>query len=505
MRYYSTSELNHLLHEPFRFEALDHYISITSDPGLTEFLRYLKLPGAEIFIGWIEQWRAVSEIIKEGETSVSFSDYLRLKEHTLFASFQQFVTPFLFPPLLKQAESGVLNETLEYIVLLEPDSGAVVENVIYTKIEQLFISVHHLQEQKKVTEDQLIEVVHDVVNEQITKVLNSFSRRSYVHVIAYVEYCFSMLKAKGCTLRMANWIVKQLQQLQLSPEHIQQLSDFQNDLKTGAVRVENKGKKQSGFRMQPLLTAIGLIVFTGIVILIIVFKPWSEHVSPQELETVSSFTEFTVEERKHIDSLLRIIQPEPLPQLLEGDFMHVEGRELMVDARKTFANKTADAFYDTWEDYLSKDTVQSIQSCKELFKQIKRFSLPEGFLKLTEKQNGKPAFFRNESEYTIQLVVFNNQPGSKAYYYELKKDEQVEFNLSVGEHIGIVTGRYTIPYKSGIESIVFCEFDNTTFSSLMTSYVLKPGNSYSYKFLVSGTDIFDFQVVDMYGVLEVYR
>lgn len=506
MNYFKQSELEQILNEPFRFDQLDQYILTCTDHfAVCEYLSHLKQPNSVLFTGWIEQWKEVLEIIKAGETSIPFSDYLRLKEHTLFPSFQQFLTPFLFTPLLRQAERGVLNETLEYVVLLEPDSRAIVENTINTKIQQLFLAIQQLQEQKNVTEEQLVEVIHDVVNEQITKILNSFSRRSYSHVIAYVENCFTILKSKGCTLRMANWIVKQLQQLNLNPEHIQQLSGFQDDLKTGAVRVENKGGKRSTSRIRSLLTAIGIVTFAGVVLWIIIFEPWSEQIAPQEVETASSFTEFTYQERKHIDSLLKTIQPEPLPQYLENDYMHIEGRELMVDSRKTFANKKADSFYGMWEEYLSKDSVQSAETCKKLTKQIKESSLPEGFSQLTNKKNGKPAFFRNESEYTVQLVVFNNQPGNEAFYHELKKDAQVEFNLAVGEYIGIVAGNYAIPYTSATESIVFCEFDNTTISSLMTFYVLKSSNSYSYKFLVSGKDIYDFQVIDMYGVLEIYQ
>lgn len=503
MKYYSQPELSRLFNESFRFEALDDYIQASTDPDLVEFLHYLKRPNAGIFTGWIEQWKEVYEIISKGETSIPFSDKFKLKEHTLFSSFQNFVTPFLFPPLNQQAGRGILNETLEYIVLLETDSRVIVEYAVHTKIEQLFSNIHQLQEQKNTTEGQLVEVVHDVVNEQIINILNAFSKRSYVHVIAYVENCFKILESRGCTLRVANWIVKQMQQLRLNPEHIQQLSDFQNDLKTGVFRVESKGKKQNKIRLRSLISIAGLLTFAGLITWLVIFKPWSEQVAPKEQETASSFTEFTVEERRHIDSLLKIIQPEPVLNLEVND-PYIEGRELMVDARKAIVNRVVNAFYEAWEEYLAADTVRSETVCKNLSKTITASSLPEGFSKLSDKKNGKPAFFRNESGYTVQIIVFNNNPGDKPYYHELKRDEQVEFNLSTGEHIGIVAGKHSIPYQSVIESIVFCEFDNVTYGSLITTYVLKQANSYNYKFLISGEDTYDFQLIDMYGVLESY-
>lgn len=505
MHYFPQTELEQIVKESFQFDSLDRYISLCiDDTEICKYLEHLKKAHSVLFIGWIEQWKEVEEILTDGSTSIPFNDYLKLQGHTLFPAFRQFITPLLFTPLFRQSEQGVLNETLEYIILLESDSRAIVENSVFSQIKELLNKTKELQQRNAVTEEELIESVHNFINEQIIRILNSFSKRSYVHVVEYVNDCFLILKSKGCTVRMANWIVKQLQQLKLNPEHLQQLAEFQTDLKTGNLTVENKGEKQKKSYIASFLPVIGIAAFLGLIIWLIVFKPWSEHVSPQEQEMASSFTEFTIEERKHIDSLVRTIQPEPVLNLEIDDF-YIEGRELMVDARKAIANDIANSFYQSWEEYVVSDSVHSPETCKQLAKKIKTSSLPSGFSKLTEKKNGKPAFFRNESEYTIQIVVFNNNPGNKAYYYELKKNEQIEFNLAVGEHIGIVAGKTAIPYQSTNESIVFCEFDNTTVNSLLTTYVLKKSNSFNYKFLATGTDVYDFQLVDMYGVLEVYQ
>lgn len=504
MNYFKRSALEKILRESFQFDSLDRYINLCSDnTELCEYLEHLKKDHSGLFTGWIEQWKEIEGILTDGSASMPFNDYLKIQGHTLFPLFGKFITPLLFPVLFHKSEQGVLNETLEYSVLLEPDSRIIVENSAFSRIKELLNQTKELQQQMTVTEDQLIASVHNVINEKIIGILNSFSKRSYVHVVEYVNDCFLILKSKGCTVRMANWIIKQLQQLHLNPEHLQQLRELQADLRTGTFRVENKGYKQRKSYIVSSLSVVGITAFLGLIIWLIVVKPWSEHIPPQEQEMASSFTNFTVEERKQIDSLVRSIQPEPVLNLEVDDF-YIEGRELMVDARKTIANDIVNGFYQLWEEYVVSDSVRSPETCKQLSKKIKTSSLPSGFSKLTDKKNGKPAFFRNESEYTIQIVVFNNNPGNKAYYQELKKDEQVEFNIAVGEHIGIIAGKTAIPYQSTNESIVFCEFDNTTVNSLLTTYVLKKTNSYNYKFLITGTDVYDFQLVDMYGVLEVY-
>ena len=500
MKYYSLDNLNNRVGGVFQFDSIDDYLNVSSDLGFNEFLTHLKTPNSTIFIGWIEQWKEVKEILLKGETSISFSNYLKLEEHILFPSFKKFISPILYPIINKCVGENVLNETLEYIVLLEPDTRGVIEYDIYLRIDELFQKNHKLNEAKNVTEEQLINAVQDAVNEQNIKIINSFSKRSYAHVVSYVENCFQILESKGCTIRLANWIVKQLQLLKLNPEHLQQLARFKNDLKNGAYTFEQQKGDFKIHKLKYVFSIIGVCLFIGISIWLLVFKPWSDQVVFQEKETASSYTDFTVEERKHIDSLLKINQPEPTI-ILESSESYIEGRELMVDARKDVKNIKVNSFYRVWEEYLELDSVRSEVECK---KNTKKNLIPEGFSNLLSKKSGKPTFFRNESKFLVQVIVYNNRTQGDAYYYELKTDEQIEFNFQIGEHIAIIAGNYPVNFKSEIESVVFCQFSDVTYNSLLTTYVLKHTNSYNYKFLVSGEDIYDFQLVDMYGVLVNY-
>lgn len=261
----------------------------------------------------------------------------------------------------------------------------------------------------------------------------------------------------------------------------------------------NKGKKTSSFKIRPLLSSLFLIALVGFVVWIVSVKPWSDNPSPQEQQTSSSYTYFTVEERKHIDSLLREMQPLPLPNYDLEQTDYFEGRELMVDERATFSNENADNFYETWEQYLKQDSLLPPEACKQESKKITKDSLPKGFKKLSDKKNGNSAFFLNESDYSIQIIVFSEK-NNNAYYTELKKNEEIEFRMAIGEYIGVVSGKNAIPYSDN--GIVYCESDNTTIATLLTTYRLKPNNLHNYKFLVSGTNISDFQVIDLFGILE---
>lgn len=506
MRYYSQQQLDQLLGKTFRFDELADYLSSTSDFELLAYLEYLKMqPNAAVFFGWIENWKEVLMIITKEKTTRPFSDYLNIQNHTLFTEFKQFISPFLFPVLIEQSESDQFNQSLEYLVLLDTDSRSEVENKIYHKIEIRFSVIAKMQ-QGGASENQLIEVVQEALNNQIIRLINSFSKKSYAHTIGYVEHCFAIIESKGCTLRLANWIVLQLQQLQLNTEHLQQIDTLKEDLKNGIIQFEEEKSKKTQFSYFPLIVKV-LVVASLLFIAWFYFKPTNNQLTiEKELNTASSYTKFSVEERKHIDSLLKVLQSEPAPIFTEQTEDESEWRELLLNNKRVLANKRANSFYQLWNDYLSSDTVYSEGTCKQLTKSVNSSTLPTDFTKLTTKTNGKPSVIRNESEYTVQLLIFKNRTDDAAYYYELRKDEEVEFNLSDDEYMGVIAGKFAIPYSSKMtKSIVFCVHDNVTVATFSTFYSIKANKSFNYKFLISGKNETDFQVIDIYSVLNVIK
>lgn len=507
MKYYSQQKLNQLLGKPFHFDELDANLSSTTDANLVAYFQFLKKhSNAAIFIGWIENWSEVLELLTKEETNRPFSDYLNIQSHTLFPLFKQFVTPFLFPILLKHIENKQLNHSLEYLILLEADTRVLIESKIYNSIEVRFSAIAKMQQEEHTSENQLIEVVQEALNNQIIQLISSFSKQSYAFSVGYVEHCFAIIESKGCTLRLANWIVIQLQQLQLNEEHLLQLNKLKKDLKNGIFKFDEGRNKHIKFNYPSLLLKISFVGLLTLISWIIFFNPFSGKSIDENGSETSSYTKFTVEERKHIDSLIKTLQSEPVPMFVEQSEDESEWRELLLNNKKSLANKRANAFYQVWNDYLSTDTLYSSGTCKNLTKSINLSSLPDNFTKLTAKKNGKPSVIRNESEYAVQLVIFKNKTDDAAYYYELRKDEQIACQLSDDEYIGVIAGKFAIPYSSNsTKSIVFCEHDNATLATFSTFYSIKPNKSFNYKFLISGKNETDFQLIDVYGVLNVIK
>jgi|GEM_PF-6965843 len=501
MKYYSLSELEQRINGGFTSESLLNAIAQSNDSELNSTLKHLMQPNAHLFLSWMEQWTELIEIIEEDGTALPFRDRLKLSEHALFSKFQSFVSPFLMPSMLKQLKNGTLNETIEYLVLLQNDDRLIVENEAFQLIENELIKVVAVANQKGVGEEQLVAQLHDVLNDQTLRILNSFSKRSYHLNVRFIEVSLEVLKSPACTFRLANWMIGQLQELKLNPEHIQQLKDVKTDLRDGNVKLKTRFDNSFKLKVKPWLSTIFLATFLFVIVYFIVKKPWSETFVPQEIELASSLTEFSVAERKRIDSLIAVHQPNTFTVHFEGDDYYNEGREIMVDARIYNKNETVESYFINWENYFAEDSVRTTETCKSLAQNNSKL-IPDGFTDLKNKKNGQLSYIWNDSEYDIHFLIFNDVTGGKAYFKELKKGEEMEFHLGQNERLSFVAGNFTIPFNDNSNGLVFCSVDVATFSSLMQIYQVKKQPNFYSKIIINGKDAATFQVVDVNGNLE---
>lgn len=504
MKYFVLSELEQRLNGDFSSESLEKAIELATDSDLRSTLTHLLQPNAYLFLSWMEQWLEVKEICVDGGTAMPFRDRMKLSEHTLFPQFQSFVSPFLFPSFLSQLKNGELNETFEYLVLLNKDDQVIIENEVFRLIEKDLNKLVALANQKGTTEEQLIAQIHDVVNEQTVRILNSFSKRSYHLLIQFVEVSLQILKSPACTFRLANWLINKLQELKLNPEHTEQLENVKTDLMEGNVQLKTRFVSTLKLKIKSWLVTICLALFLSLIVYFIIEKPWSELADPQEIELSSSLTEFSVKERKYIDSLVAAHQPATFEVQFESDDYYAQGRELMVDARIYNKNQTVESYFSNWEVFLKEDSIRTAETCKNLEKSNSR-RIPDGFSELKSKKNGQLSYIWNDSEYAIHFLVFSDVVGGKAYFQELKKGEEMEFLLSPNDHLSVVAGNYSIPFNDQTNGLVFCHIDNATFSSLMHVYKVKKQPSFYSKIVITGTNAASFQVVDVNGNLDLIR
>lgn len=511
MRYFSLHQLKERFGHEFDLESIDSFL-LQANEDERRFLNHVNNSNAGVFLGWIERMKGLESLLILRKTDLTFKDELKILEHGLSNEFKRFVTPFLTPILLSHANESELNTSFSYLPLLDNDSRAVVEDQVYKLIAKQFDAVKLIQNQE-VGEDKLIEATQYAVNDSVIDVINTFSRQSYALKVKYVDAVLGIVKAKSCTLRLANWILKQLEKLQLNSEHNEKINQLRSDLRAGNIVVKNTNTRK-GFSVPFRTVLMGVFVFglIGLVVYFWIFKPWSNPDKPT-LANNSSYVKFSPEERKEIDSLLKIIQPKRDFSQDELDLGTYLAEELELVLRTPFKNEIAEKYYQDLNivgrnaDLLRKDT------CIALAQEKVEKLHPTNMLPMDRKTDGNKAYIKNESEYDVQIVVFQNFHKATVYHTHIKEGGNAVIHLEIGDWFIVVPGttlqNFELPkgYASDAPSsdfnVNFCELDINFGHGINTSYILNANARVNYKFLLVGSPTEQFEVIDIHGVLDV--
>lgn len=507
MRYFSLNELRSKINASFEWNNSMAFLP-SSFPEADAFVSHSNKHNNLLFIGWIAQTKGLEELIIKGKSSVFFKDELMLQEHLLFTKFQEFLSPFLTPVLLKLSDHKLDYNAFSYLPLIQKQERAVLEDRIYSLIKPQF---DRIKTQLFNGEKELIEPVQNYLKEENRVLVNGFSRASYALKVNYVENTLSVIHSKACTHRLAYWIVKQLETMTLNEEHIQKINEVKSDLKSGKISVKNVGKRKvNSFMSRSVLGGIVSVLLIGFVGWIIIKKPWSERDLAMETNN-SSYKSFSVNERKQIDSLLRIIQPNKTFTPENYDLGAYLGEELELILRTPLKNKRAEMYYKDLAVYAKNYSSLQLDSCTAQKGEQEKQFLPQNMRQLDSKTDGKVAFFKNESSYDVQVVVFKNLPNSEVYYGFVKAGKKTEFNIQTGDVFFVVPGRKLNEFKIppgyyGEETSeefkeMFCEIDVNFMHGINTAHQLMSNSKASYKFLIVGSDSEQFELIDLYSVL----
>lgn len=513
MKYYTQQELRQQLGQDVDPARLSDYHSGTNNQELRQFLEKLQSPDALLFAGWTDNQQGLRELLTKGSTRIVFTDDLKILDHTLSGAYKRFVSPFLYPRILRAANEGQFGAVMSYLPLLDPDTRPVVEDQVYQQIAPLFQEVKGLFD-KKVSEQELINASSKAISDDIIATINIFSRASYALKLKYVDAILDIINARSCTLRFANWLLKQLERLQLNAEHQYKINDLRTDLRNGHITVRNtKTRRGTGIPFRTIfysLLSVGIIGFASWLIL---YKPWSEPEKP-DLADNSSFTSFSKEERRQLDSLLKSIEPD---REIEQDPMDLGlywGEEIDITLRDPFKNSIAEHYYQDLNTAMLHNDALKGDSCIAYTQKERDESRPTRMLPIVQKKGGRQTFVRNESEYDVQIVVFRNLRESDVYYGLVPKNSSLNFQLEVGDVIWAIPGNslrsfqvpegYSDELPSNDFNQFFCDIDINHINGMNTAYYVAANPKQSYKFLLVGTASERFELIDLHGVLEQY-
>jgi hypothetical protein len=182
--------------------------------------------------------------------------------------------------------------------------------------------------------------------------------------------------------------------------------------------------------------------------------------------------------------------------------------------RTPLKNNLAERYYTDLSIYAENYYSLKPDSCLALGLSKTKKMIPNGMLDLNAKLTGKDAFYKNESTYDLQVIVFKNFAQSEVYYGFVPKGKKAAFKIDIDDLFYIVPGsflkgynppkHYPGPKLSPTLTQSFCEIDVNFIHGINTTHQLKNNSEQSYKFLLVGSGIEQFQLFDIQGVLLRY-
>ncbi len=466
-----------------------------------------------IFHSWIQQNKPLLNFLTTGKPTSSFSDQQHHLSHILANEYKNFITPFLTPLILKFEDSQdlkLVSNAFSYVAILNGDYRSLVESkiskVISTKLSELLQKGAATK-----TEQDLIEIVTPLCSDEVIEIIDQLSRASYASKIEYINSILGIIYIDACTVRLANWLLKQVQKIKLNEDHLQDIKKIQKDLAQGKIAVRNRAKSSGiGITGRQLLIWAFILILATTSIYIIVDEPFNSK-EQEEIAQETSFGQFTKDERQKIDSLLRKIQnKEKIEDTSIDPNAPLYGQSMELVTRTPFYNDEMEQYYQDLKLDCELQESGLIDSCSAVNNMnAHRY---EGVKDLLRRKGSQEVMIKNDSEYDVVVIAFENHGKGKMYSTYVKKNETCAFELNLYDYLLCIPGNdygKFFPPQAKQPKIPsdhfthhFCDVDANYRNGITTTYQLIHAKSDQAKFLITGVKNSYFQLLDVNGVLK---
>lgn len=480
-----------------------------SDAEIGQLRAALHHPEQVLFYSWIMQNQALEAMLMRGELS-RFEDRGNFLSHQLAGAYRRFVSPWLAARLLKfaGADRSALEKAFSFIPLLDNDHSPAVEQQLFRgirdEVENTLVRAKKVQ-----SEDELVALIQPLCEDRVLACVNFLSRPMYATRLKYVDDMLSVIRMKSCTVRFANWILKQMERVSLNREHAYKLDDLRKELKEGKLTVRNPMRNdQTSIPWARMISLAVLGLAIAFVVYVIAYKPFSD-VEVVVAGDDTSFEQFSPEERKRIDSMLQEMSSQRSDDAVLDPNAPILGGGASIVLRKSFQNLTLERIYDDF----SKDADLQDAGYRDTCLRAVQFQPIQGTQDLKKHKGALAAMFRNDSAYDVLVLVAENT-GSGAVYSALLKSGDIEvLQMDKGDILWVIAGNTFQQYHEPAGALPdelpsplfkhhFCDTDFNYSETIRTPYEVKSIDKGKTKFLINGDLGTYVDLVDLYDVLE---
>lgn len=457
-----------------------------------------------VFNAWIEQHQDLKSVLISGTVTSIFVDKFKWKQHQFFSDFQSYISPFFDVLLLRYNASNSLEDWTKiysYFELIEKEHRFYLEQKCYSfvkiELDKIFNSIENLLDTKQFESE-----INMLLSPPILDLHSYLSQASNRLKIDFIERVLGLFKHPFCTAKLANWVLLQLKKMKLNEQQITSLNEIKAAIISGEY-VFNEPSIDGKKTVFKRIYRFYLLAFLIVSFLIFVFK-YDFSMKPELIHEGSALKYFSVKERKEIDSIIRTM--DSIPKLVSNPDYYGSGMTVFI--RQSFKNKVVEKLFidlETDRDLHYAAVFDTIIKTK--VDELKSLVLAST-KSLVTKKNGGSFEFKNESEYALLLICWEEKSGGQIYTSVVSPQSTIQTKVAKEDHFLMLPGFDfgKIPTENGTSFKLlehhFGTIDFNFESALQEFYVLKSPQAGKNKVLFVGKKGEVVEVMDVNGVFE---
>ncbi len=481
-------------------------------PELAHMLMELKDEALIVFDQWVYASPNLYRLLAEGKAGKNDFNP-KLEEHFLFNDFKRFITPFLVPELNRVFEQNPEKFKLEiasYIPLLTEQGQFIVQDKLTRKLDADWKKALSESEQLSSSTD-FNEKFKPFFLPQQLEVLNFFTKAFYAHKVQFSEQAIELFKHPLATAPYVLWITKQLQLLKLNPEHREKLQEVHFSLMKGEQVYFAQKARIRTWTFPKVAGMVAILALVGLSIFFLVNYAGVEE--KEEEKTATSFSKFSKEDRMQLDSLIRtmekpVLSDEDYDDQQNTTYLHLTPVQVEIEERIPLRNKLAEQYVQDCIKAYDLNEMNLIDSCTPYPENTIAKLDNAPFLPVSRLAGDKPFLLKNESDYQVQVLLFDEND-DEVYTAFVLPDETLKCKISEGLKVILIAGgnlgKAEFPKLAGISKFYkhhFCFMDGNFLSQLFQVYTVKPITQNEVKILLNSTPNQQLYLVDLYEALE---
>ncbi len=437
-----------------------------------------------LFQSWIEASSSLKNILHFGRIETTPQLPPTIEQHAFFEEFVDYLSPFLYPILKAQCAEGI--DIMTWASFIRFTSKEERKQLEMYAFHQLFpISTWKTEVEQWKAEMDFHQWCQGILSKDRIQLLNLFSNQIYFLKLELVNFLQTMIEHPLSDRKFALWWIKELQLIELQAEHKKRVDALLIQLRTNDTRIKKLQRKQKlPWKKIGLALVIGFFIFG----LTLIFVQLKNKVEPENMQT-SSFSQFTVEERKHLDSIIQHLSKNG-----NEDIEHLDpnlpfyGVSESLYFQASIKNKAMQQLIDD----LKKDWIlheKNLYQSTSKGQAVSRFTYQD-LIPLEQKTKGKFSIWKNDSDYDVLVLVYEEK--GSGYVAALPSKKELQFNLNQEDHFLILAGlqlETRNPLQKGDQpskklNVHFRKIDANFEKTFQERYLME--KSSTSKFLIAG-------------------